>query len=284
MLLHACCVHLISPVFARFHLCVCVFSCGHLARLEEESRKPHAHTHNSSAPSQKKKRRHRHKRSIFSAAECLESKREQADRTGRSERSPSSDRSEHGEKRERASKNRRELPPRLRCSGAPQTDSTSEEEARRESRSWSKEKARRVRRRSGSSREQDGPDEVKGEDGRTEVMALQSVESDEGSEKRQVVEDTGGLKRRRNDQTSAKRDGRSLQSGTKNSCKSHSPEDSCSLAEDGEELITKKYQEKGSGGGDMSVPTLQKPCGINGSAPVPYSDDSEMEVCRSVRI
>lgn len=274
---------------------VFVFSSGHLAHLEEEaeSRKPNKHSavtvtgtsRGSSAPSQKKqvKRRHRRKRSICSAAECVESKQEQTDRTDRSDRSPSSDRSEHGEKRERTSRNRRELPPRLRCSGAPQSDSTSEEEAWRESRSWSKEKARRVRRRSGSSRERDGPDEVKEEDEKTEVMVLQSVESDEGNENRHVVEETGGLKRRHNSQTSAKRDGRSSQSGTKNSCKSLSPEESSSLAEDGEELITKKYQEKGSGGGDLSVPTPQKPSGMNGSAPMHYSD-SEMEVCRLVRI
>ncbi|XP_029706480.1 E3 ubiquitin-protein ligase MARCH7 isoform X3 [Takifugu rubripes] len=267
-----------------------ICSSGHLAHLkkEAESRKPNKHAHSAvtvtgtSRGSQKKqvKRRHRHKRSICSAAECVESKQEQTDRTDRSDRSPSSDRSEHGEKRERTSRNRRELPPRLRCSGAPQSDSTSEEEARRESRSWSKEKARRVRRRSGSSRERDGPDEVKEEDEKTEVMVLQSVESDEGNENGRVVEETGGLKRRHNSQASAKRDGGSSQSGTKNSCKSLSPEDSSSLAEDGEELITKKYQEKGSGGGDLSVPTPQKPCGMNGSAPMHYSDDSEMEVCR----
>ncbi|TNM85798.1 E3 ubiquitin-protein ligase MARCHF7 isoform X3 [Takifugu flavidus] len=267
-----------------------ICSSGHLAHLkkEAESRKPNKHAHSAvtvtgtSRGSQKKqvKRRHRRKRSICSAAECVESKQEQTDRTDRSDRSPSSDRSEHGEKRERTSRNRRELPPRLRCSGAPQSDSTSEEEARRESRSWSKEKARRVRRRSGSSRERDGPDEVKEEDEKTEVMALQSVESDEGNENGRVVEETGGLKRRHNSQASAKRDGGSSQSGTKNSCKSLSPEDSSSLAEDGEELITKKYQEKGSGGGDLSVPTPQKPCGMNGSAPMHYSDDSEMEVCR----
>ncbi|XP_029706479.1 uncharacterized protein marchf1 isoform X2 [Takifugu rubripes] len=294
-----CCYsHVVSISFPYFYLfpsvCICVsvfvFSSGHLAHLkkEAESRKPNKHAHSAvtvtgtSRGSQKKqvKRRHRHKRSICSAAECVESKQEQTDRTDRSDRSPSSDRSEHGEKRERTSRNRRELPPRLRCSGAPQSDSTSEEEARRESRSWSKEKARRVRRRSGSSRERDGPDEVKEEDEKTEVMVLQSVESDEGNENGRVVEETGGLKRRHNSQASAKRDGGSSQSGTKNSCKSLSPEDSSSLAEDGEELITKKYQEKGSGGGDLSVPTPQKPCGMNGSAPMHYSDDSEMEVCR----
>lgn len=303
MLLYSCCVHLTS-LFLLVSICVyvCVsvfvFSSGHLAHLEEEaeSRKPNKHAHSavtvtgtsrgSSAPSQKKqvKRRHRHKRSICSPAEGVESKQEQTDRTDRSDRSPSSDRSEHGEKRERTSRNRRELPPRLRCSGAPQSDSTSEEEARRESRSWSKEKARRVRRRSGSSRERDGPDEVKEGDEKTEVMVLQSVESEEGNENRCVVEETGGLKRRHNSQASAKRDGPSSQSGTKNSCKSLSPEDSSSLAEDGEELITKKYQEKGSGGGDLSVPSPQKPCGMNGSAPMHFSDDSEMEVCRLVRI
>lgn len=276
-------------------VCACVFSSSHLACLEEDagSRKPNKHTltsvtvtstsRGSSAPSQKQvKRRHRRKKSIGSANDCVESKQEQADRTDRSDRSLSSDRSEHGEKRERSSRKRRELPPRLRCSGAPQTDSSSEEEARRESRSWSKEKARRGRRRSGSSRERDGPSEVKGEEERTEVMVLQSVDSDEGNENRCVVEDTGGLKRRHNSQASVKGEGRNSQSENKSSCKSNNPEDSSSLAEDGEEHITKKYQEKGSGGGDMSVPTPQKPSCVNRSAPMQYSDDSEMEVCRLV--
>lgn len=270
---------------------MCAFSSSHQACLEEDagSRKPTkppqtsvtSSGRRSSAPSQKQvKRRHRRKKSTGSANDCGESKQEQTDR---SERSLSSDRSEHGEKRERSSRTRRELPPRLRCSAAAKTDSSSEEEARREARSWSKEKARRGRCRSGSSREQDGPSEVKGEEERTEVMVLQSVDSEEeGKEQRCLVEDTGGLKRRHNSQASAKGDGRNSQSENKNSCKSHDPEDSSSLAEDGEEHITKKYQEKGSGGGDMAVPSDHKPCGVNGSAPMPYSDDSEMEVCRLV--
>ena len=265
---------------------MCVFSSSPLACIEEDagSRKPNKHSHTSStgrgssAPSQKQvKRRHRRKKSISSAVDAVESKPEQTDRTDRSDRSLSSDRSEHGEKRERSSRSRRELPPRLRCSGAPQSDSSSEEEARGKSRSWSKEKARCVRRR--SSREPDRPSDVKGEEERTEVMVLQSVDSDEGNEKRCLAEDTGGLKRRHSSQASVKGDGRNSQSQNKNSCK---PEDSSSLAEDGEEHITKKYQEKGSAGGDMSVPSPQKASGMNGSAPAAFSDDSETEVCRLV--
>lgn len=235
----------------------------------------------SSAPSQKQvKRRHRRKKSIGSATDCAESKQEQTDRTDRSERSLSSERSEHGEKREQSCRNRRELPPRLRRSAAPQNHSSSEEEPRREARRWSKEKARRARRRSGSSRERDGSSRVKGEEEPTEVMVLQSVDSDEGKENRCGVEDTGGLKRRHNSQASVRGDGRHSQSENKNSCKSHNPEDSSSLAEDGEEHITKNYQEKGSGGGDMSVPSPHKAGGRNGGAAMPFSDDSEMEVCR----
>lgn len=269
-------------------MCVCVFSSSHLACVEEDaaSRKPTKTSvtatstgHGSSAPSQKQvKRRHRRKKSTSSANDCGESKQEQTDR---SDRSLSSDRSEHGEKRERSSRTRRELPQRLRCGAAPLSNSSSEEEARREARSWSKEKARRGQRRSGSSREREGPGEVNVEEERTEVMVLQSVDSDEGNEHRCTVEDTGGLKRRHNSQASVKEDARSSQGESKNSCRSHNPpEDSSSLAEDGEEHITKNYQEKGPGGGDMSVPSPQKPCGANGSAPMPYSDDSEMEVCR----
>ncbi|CAG12305.1 unnamed protein product, partial [Tetraodon nigroviridis] len=224
-------------------------SSSHLACLEEGAgpRQPNKHSHarGSSAPPQKQvKRRHRRKKSIGSANDGAESKREQTDRTDRSERSLSSDRSEHGEKRERSSRTRRELPPRLRRSGAPQTDSSSEEEARRQARSWSKEKARRARRRSGSSRERDG------------------------------------LKRRHNSQVSVRGDGRNSRSEEKKkSSQSQNSEDSSSPAEGGEEHITKSYQEKGPGGGDLSAPTAQ-PSGVNGGAPAPFSDDSEMEVCR----
>lgn len=280
---------------------MCVFSSGQLTRLEEdasESHKHNKHTHTSvmtvtsttlgsSAQAQKKqvKRRHRRKRNSCTALDCVETIAKQ-EQTDRSDRSLSSDRSEQGEKRERSSKNRRELPPRLRCSGAPQSDSTSEDEAWREARSWSKEKARRVRRRSGSSRERDGPNGGK----ETEMMELQSVGSDEGKENQPLVEDGGGLKKRHSGRASMKRDGHvSPKEGSQSrdkekSYKSRSPAGSSSLAEDGEELITKRYQEKGPGGGDMSVPTPQKHCGVNGGTPQPCSDDSELEVCRLVSL
>ncbi|XP_044045558.1 uncharacterized protein march1 isoform X2 [Siniperca chuatsi] len=268
-----------------------ICSPGQLTRLEEdasESQKHNKHTHTSvmtitsttlgsSAQAQKKqvKRRHRRKRSSCTTLDCVETnaKQEQTDR------SLSSDRSERGEQRERPSKNQKELPPRFRCSGAPESDSTSEDEARREARSWSKEKARRVRRRSGSSRERDGANKDK-----AEIMELQSVGSDEGKEKQPLVEDGGGLKKRHSSRASMKRDGNvSPREGSQSRdkrCKSRSPGGSSSLAEDGEELITKRYQEKGSGGGDMSVPTPQKHCGVNGGTAQPCSDDSELEVCR----
>ncbi|XP_070684322.1 uncharacterized protein marchf1 [Pempheris klunzingeri] len=276
-----------------------ICSPGQLTRLEEdasESRKYNKHTHTtvmtvtstalgSSAQAQKKqvKRRHRRKRNSCTASDCAETNGKQE----LSDRSLSSDRSELGEKRERAIKNRRELPPRLRCSGPPQSDSTSEDEAWREARSWSKEKARRVRRRSGSSRERDGILGGKGGEHKVEIMELQSVGSDEGRENQPLVEDGGGLKKRHSSSSRAsmKRDNHVSPSGSQNrhkekSYKSHSPGSSSSLAEDAEELITKRYQEKGSGGGDMSVPTPQKHCGVNGGTVQHCSDDSEMEVCR----
>ncbi|XP_040892940.1 uncharacterized protein march1 [Toxotes jaculatrix] len=278
-----------------------ICSSGHLTRLEEDASESHKHNKHkhtsamtvastalgSSAQAQKKqvKRRHRRKRSSCTAFDCVETNGKQ-EQTDRSDRSLSSDRSERGEKREQSFKNRKELPPRLRCSGAPQSDSTSEEEAWREARSWSKEKARRARRRSGSSRERDGPNRGKGREDKTDIMELQSVGSDEGRENQPLVEDSGGLKKRHSSRSSTKRDGHvSQREGSQSrdrekSYKSRSPGGSSSLAEDGEELITKRYQEKGSGGGDMSVPTLQKHCGVNGGTPRPCSEDSELEVCR----
>ncbi|XP_033478790.1 uncharacterized protein marchf1 isoform X1 [Epinephelus lanceolatus] len=273
-----------------------ICSSTQLTPLEEdvsESHKHNKHTQNSvmtvtsttlgsSAQAQKKqvKRRHRRKRNSCTGYDCVETngKQEQTDRS-----ELSSDRSEHGEKRERSVKNRRELPPRLRCSGVPQSDSTSEDEAWREARSWSKEKARRVRRRSGSSRERDGVNGGKGGEDKVQIMELQSVGSDEGKENQPLVEESGGLKKRHSSRASAKRDGNVSQresSHNRDQEKGYKSGDSSSLAEDAEELITKRYQEKGSGGGDMSVPTPQKHCSMNGGTIRQCSDDSEMEVCR----
>ncbi|XP_011475070.3 uncharacterized protein LOC101155329 isoform X1 [Oryzias latipes] len=235
----------------------------------------------SAAQGQKKqtKRRHRRKRSSCTTLDCVEAncKQEQSDR------SLSSDRSELSEKRERSFRNRRELPPRLRCSGAQESHSSSEDETRRETRSWSQEKARRARRRSVSSREREAANGQQGD--KAETMELQSVDSNEGKENQPLVE-SGGLKKRHSIVGSTKRDGhvsqreRSRSKENEKSCKSRSPRGSSSLGEGGEELITKKYQERGSGDGDMSVPTPQKHCGVNGGLPRPCSEDSELEVCR----
>ncbi|XP_028271736.1 E3 ubiquitin-protein ligase MARCH1-like isoform X2 [Parambassis ranga] len=239
----------------------------------------------SSAQAQKKqvKRRHRRKRNSCTTFDCVETNGKQEHR----DRSLSSDRSELGEKRERSFRNRRELPPRLRRSGAQHSDSSSEDDACQEARSWSKEKARRARRRSGSSREREVTNGRKGREDKTEIMELQSIGSDEGKENQPLVEDGGGLKKRHSsNRGAAKRDGhvsprqRSQSREKEKSYKSRSPEVSSSLAEEGEELITKKYQERGSGGGDMSVPMPQKHCGVNGGTVQPCSEDSELEVCR----
>ncbi|XP_068583148.1 uncharacterized protein marchf1 isoform X2 [Cebidichthys violaceus] len=270
-----------------------ICSSSQLSPLEEDVSQSHnniRHTHTSemtvtstalgsSDQAQKKqvKRRHRRKRNSCTASDCVET----IGRQDQSDRSLSSDRSELGEKRERTAKNRRELPPHLRCSGAPHSDSTSDDEALREERSWSKEKARRVRRRSGSSRERDGANGSKG--GEDKIMELQSVGSDEGKENHSLVEDSGGLKKRHSSMASIKRDSHGSQregSNSRDKEKCHKSGDSSSVAEDGEELITQSYQERGSGGGDMSVPTAQTHSGMNGSTVRQYSDDSEMEVCR----
>ncbi|XP_032419789.1 uncharacterized protein marchf1 isoform X2 [Xiphophorus hellerii] len=275
-----------------------ICSSGQPTRLDDisESRKPSKHKPNpsamtvtgtalsASAQAQKKKRRHRRKRSSCSTFDCVDpsGKQEQSDR------SLSSDRSELGEKRERSFRNRKELPPRLRRSGAAQSDSSTEDEAGREARSWSKEKARRARRRSVSSRERDAAGGRGARQDKGEAMELQSVDSDEEKENQPLVEDSGGLKKRHSTRGSAKspvsRNQRSRsREGEKKSCRSRSSRDSSSLAEDGEQLITKRYQERGSGDGNMSVPIPQNHCGAgegHGGTAGPGSDDSELEVCR----
>nr|XP_040041550.1 E3 ubiquitin-protein ligase MARCHF7 isoform X2 [Gasterosteus aculeatus aculeatus] len=237
----------------------------------------------SSAQAQKKqvKRRHRRKRSgcAAGAAACVEAngKQEQSDR------SLSSDRGEPGEKKECSAKNRRDQPPHVRCAGAPRSDSSSDDEAWRQARSWSKEKARRVRRRSGSSREREVAGVGRGGEDKVEVMELQSLGSDQGKEDRPLAEDGAGLKKRHSGGGSIKREAATPQRESphdRDKEKSHKSGESSSVAEDGEALITKSYQERGAGGGDMAVPTPQKHCGANGGAIRQYSDDSEMEACR----
>ncbi|XP_072772560.1 uncharacterized protein [Nerophis lumbriciformis] len=220
------------------------------------------------APKKQVKRRHRRKKSSFVAFDCVDANaaRQPVDR---SERSLSSDRSELSEKRERPSRGRREMAPRLRCSAAACSDSTSlDDEPPRQARSWSKEKWRRARRLG------KGCDEV------TEVLELQSLGSDEWKEERPLEED--GLKKRCSSSSRCSVTRHHLHSADREvkGHESNSTVDSSSPAEDGEELITKKYQEEESGGGDMSAPTPQKRCGVNGGAPLMCSDDSEMEVCR----
>ncbi|XP_010766603.1 uncharacterized protein marchf1, partial [Notothenia coriiceps] len=265
-------------------------SSSQLTRVEEdvsESQKPEKPTHSSvmsvtnttlgAAPKKQVKRRHRRKKSS-----CSPDSVETNGKTEHSECSLSAECSELGEKKERTAKTRRELPPRLRTTGGPPSDSTSEEEAGREDRSWSKEKARRVRRRSGSSRERDGANEGKEEE-EDKVMELQSVCSEEGKESLPLAEERAGLKKRSN-RASVKRDEHASQRGgsqsreKEKSSKSDSSSGSSSLSADGEELINKRYQEKGAGGGDMSVPTPQNHCAMNGSTQ--YSDDSDTDVCR----
>ncbi|XP_026158746.1 uncharacterized protein marchf1 isoform X2 [Mastacembelus armatus] len=279
-----------------------ICSSGHLTRLEEDASELYIHNNHtrtsamtvtststaigSSAHAQKKqvKRRYQRKRSSCTGFEGVETNGKQ-EQTDRSDRSLSSDRGEMGEKREHSIKNRRELPLRLRCAGALQSDSSSEDEAWREARSWSKEKARRARRRSGSSRERDGVNGDKGGKDKTN-MELQSVGSDEGKENQPLVEDSAGLKKRHSSRSSKNKHCHISQREVSQSRekpksnKSHSPGGSSSLAEGGEELITKRYHEKGSGHGDMSVPTPEKHCNVNGGTQEPCSDDSELEVCR----
>ncbi|XP_053712859.1 chromodomain-helicase-DNA-binding protein Mi-2 homolog isoform X1 [Synchiropus splendidus] len=226
------------------------------------------------------KRRHRRKRSVCTPLDCVETntKPEQDSRSERSQ-SLSSERSEIVEKRERPSKIRRELPPRLRCAAGHVSDSSSDDTCQA-SRSWSKEKARRAGRRRSSTK---GADEI------TEVMELQSVGSDDGKENQPLVKDEGGLKKRHSSKSLLKRTGHASQKEDSQSQdkekkskrgSSRSLCSSSSAAADGEELITKTYQEKGTGGGDMSVPVPQGHCVGNGGMTRLCSDDSEMEVCR----
>lgn len=290
-------------IFPCVLVVVRALSSGQLTRLEEDAPEIHKSNKNtqhtsamtvtsaalgSSVQTQKKqvKRRHRRKRNSCTAVDCVENSSKQ-EQTDRSDRSLSSDRSEKGETRERCFRIRKELPPRLRCSGAPQSESTSEDEAWRQARSWSKEKARRARRRSGSSREREVSRDKGGEDV-AEVMELQSMGSEDGKENHLLVENSEGLKKRHSSSRSSTKSGnvsqreRSPSRDDKNcsSYKSHSPEGSSSAAEDAEELITKRYQERGAGDGDMSVPAPQKHCTANGGAVPTFSDDSELEVCR----
>ncbi|XP_055014770.1 uncharacterized protein marchf1 isoform X2 [Boleophthalmus pectinirostris] len=273
-----------------------ICSSAPLSRLEEdESEAQNSEKHTSSstmtvanapvspctAPPPKKqvKRRHRRKAPTCPSLTCVEHTSNQ-DLT---ERSLSSDRSDRGEKRERPAKTRKDLAPRLRCSGAPETDSTSDEDAWRQARSWSKEKARRARRRS---RERDA---VQTFENKVEEMELQSISSEEEKENKEEMkeESSGGLKRRHGSKASVKQDiSRDEASEVRETTVSKDHEEKSntstpSTEEEGpEELITKRYQERGAGGGDMSVPVPQAHCTGNGVTMLHPCSDSETEVCR----
>nr|XP_057931993.1 uncharacterized protein marchf1 isoform X2 [Doryrhamphus excisus] len=221
------------------------------------------------APKKQVKRRHRRRRHHVTALRCVEADAA-CDPADPGECSLSG---ELSERRERPWRGSRESVPRLRCSAAFRSDSTSSEDAPpRHLRSWSEEKSRRRSR-------------SKGREDVTEVMELQSVDSDEGKENHPLAEGGGGdgLKKRcsggcptTGDDRRSPKDGLQSEDDDGRGRKSRSTVDSSSPVEDGEELITKKYQEKGSGGGDMSVPTPRKRCDV----PQMCSDDSETEVCR----
>nr|XP_046194932.1 uncharacterized protein LOC124025630 [Oncorhynchus gorbuscha] len=186
----------------------------------------------------------------------------------------SSDRiGERGERRRgERRRERRGEHPRHRSAAPPESDSSSDGEAGREARSWSREKAKRGRRRSGSSRERGGG----------EGMELQSVGSGEGKEnqEKEVPQENGsGVKNRRSGGGGGEESRRSSQRREEAGSKFRSPGGSSSLAEDGERegQITKNYQETGSVGGDMSAPSPRRYGGCN--APEGCSDD-EPEVCR----
>lgn len=240
----------------------------------------------SSGPTQKKqvKRKHRRRGPGCAAFDCVDSSSKQ-DLT---ERSLSSDRSERAEKKERNFRSKRELLPRsLRSSSAPQTDSTSDDDTWRQARSWSKEKARRARRKGANSREERGESNaVHAFDNKPEEMELQSISSEEGEEEEEdQAQQENALKECHGRSASMKQEvsevkdtstSKEQEPQSQGSSSQHTEEEEPA----GGELITKRYQEKGPGLGDMSVPTPQSHCTGNGTTTLlPYSD-SETEVCR----
>ncbi|KAK7929138.1 hypothetical protein WMY93_005533 [Mugilogobius chulae] len=275
-----------------------ICSSGPLCRLEEEvSEVQNSGKHTSSStmtvvnalgssttePPQKKqvKRRHRRKGTGCPNFNCVDS----SSKPDLNERSLSSDRSEKGENR--SSKTKKDLAPRFRYSNAPQTDSTSDEDAWRQARSWSKEKARRARRRSASSRDRDT---VQAFQNKVEEMELQSISSEEEKENQPVEENSAGLKRRHGSRTSLTQetpeDVVKEVSEVKDTSVSKDQEDKSHSStppteeEEPQELITKRYQERGTGNGDMSVPTPQSHCTGNGATALHPCSESETEVCR----
>ncbi|CAL1601015.1 unnamed protein product [Knipowitschia caucasica] len=274
-----------------------ICSSGPLSRLEEEeSEVKNSGRHTSSStmtvvnalgssntgPCKKKqvKRRHRRKGTGCPTFNCVDSSSKQ-------ELMEHSVSSEKGEKREQSSKTTRDLTPGLSCPSAKHTDSTSDEETWRQTRSWSKEKARRARRRSTSSQDRDM---VQAFENKVEAMELQSISSEEEKENQLLEENcSGGLRSRHGSRASMKQDKdvtKDLSEVKETSLSKEQEEEkshSSSSAPEEEELqehITKRYQERGSGGGDMSVPTPQAHCTGNGVNTLPPCSDSETEVCR----
>uniref|UniRef100_A0A673GEM3 E3 ubiquitin-protein ligase MARCH8-like n=1 Tax=Sinocyclocheilus rhinocerous TaxID=307959 RepID=A0A673GEM3_9TELE len=152
------------------------------------------------------------------------------------------------------------------------SDSSSEDEQRwREARSWSRQKARR--RRSGSRHTQAHPREER------DATKLMSVNSDEGQKENQPPLCKGPNTRAH--KKLSKREERGGQSQAANHRKANELGSNRSGSEE-EEPITKKYEERGSGDPDMSVPSPCKctiPTNQNGATQQACTDD-ELEVCR----
>ncbi|CAL8331300.1 unnamed protein product [Lota lota] len=235
------------------------------------------------------KRRHRRKKDVCGAVGCVEAVAEGQGAQGQ-EGSPSLDhREKEKERGERQLPRARKKLPAPRPRGPP-SDTTSEDEGGcREARSWSKEKARRGRRRSGSSRDRHAGTRVRqtGEPGggKGAPLELQSLGSDDvgggGEMTQSLPEYEAGPEKQHSSGGSLKSEGGGCSQG-RGYPGSPSPGGSSSLAGEDEQMIYQgSYQEKGSGGGDTAVPTATKHCGINGDTAQPIcSEDSDAEVCR----
>ncbi|CAL8330417.1 unnamed protein product [Merluccius merluccius] len=236
------------------------------------------------------KRRHRRKKDVCGALGCVDAPAEgPGDRA--EEGSPDPDH-HRGERREEQPPGaRRELP--APAPRGPPSETTSEEEGGWcQARSWSKEKARRGHRHSGSSRGQDrgtGNGVRPGGDNGA-PLELQSMGSGDeeggglgglGGRTQSLPECEVGPETRCRSGGSAKSEGGRGSPG-RGYAKSSSPgAGSSSLAEEDEQRITTRYQEEGSGVGDAAVPTATKHCGVNGDRGQPIcSADSDTDVCR----
>lgn len=234
--------------------CVCVTSSDHTVLLDEDVSK-----------SQKHSKQTRSSVMTVTNKSLSSSSQTQKKLVKRRRRQEKTDRSERKGTRERSFKIQRELPPRLRRAAAALSESSSENEGWCEPRSWSKEKARRAHWRNGKNEAYRSKDENK-----TDVMELQSLGSVDETENHPVEDDQGSL----NKDEQTEKNEVSQKGDEKSQCSSQT--------EEAEEPITKTYQENRTEDGDLSVPTPQTHCGVNGGAPQFCSYDSELEVCRSV--